>query len=251
MSENWEFYPCAMEDTQAFIMFDDGISEIIDKEAPENLVLMILKYKEPDENGLPTQAEYEVVSEIEDVLSEYSEKHGSWYVGRVTVNGLRIYHIFTNQSNDDWQKFAAELCEKYGYEIKVTYKHDPEHTGYWEGLYPTEDDRQVINDMKVIDLLTQNGDDLSAERTIDHWVYFDDEESAKPFIDWAISESYTYEEDNSHETDEGEYGVQICHNGTPELYDITYHTITLNRKAAELGGRYDGWGTVAIKPGEE
>ena len=45
------------------------------------------------------------------------------------------------------------------------------------------------------------------------------------------------------EDEKEEFVVQYGHSGTMNLGDITHHTIGSDRKARELGGRYDGWET--------
>lgn len=237
-----------MGNDQAFIFFDDGIRDSINKLAPALLVRVCLTYKEPHPNGLPKQSEYDAVSRVEDELQHFATGHNDWYVGRVTVAGCRYFHIYTSLPEGAWTEFVSGLGVRSGYELSVSFRPDPEHRSYWEELYPTEDDRQVIQDMLVIENLEKHGDDGSAPRKVDHWVYFQDEESAKIFVSWAISDRFTFEPDYSCGTDDGKYCVRLSHVGTIKLGDISSHTIALRRKAAECKGDYDGWEAPVIKP---
>jgi uncharacterized protein (TIGR01619 family) len=245
--EHWEFFPCSMGDDQAFIFLNVGINKSI-VNAPKHLAKLRLAYKAPRPNGLPTKEEFEPVSKIEDRIENFSKAKNDWYVGRVTVSGHRIFYIYTGRTEENWNDFVTALSDESGYSIYLSYNNDPEHRGYREDLYPTPDDWQVIMDLKVIEVLKKQGDDGSAVRKIDHWIYFDDKTSAADFVKWAEKDRFTEEAKYSHTTDDGKYCVRLFHNGTIELGDITSHTIALRRKADEFGGEYDGWETPVTKP---
>ncbi|WP_319521649.1 DUF695 domain-containing protein [uncultured Desulfosarcina sp.] len=246
MTDQWQFFPCSMGDDQAFIFVDEGAHKTI-SDAPELLARIRLTYKDPHPNGLPKDSEFEIVSNLEDKIQSYSTKNGDWYVGRVTVSGYRFFYIYSSLSEKLWDEFISKLCSESDYEIMVSFRDDPDHKGYWDELYPTADDWQVIGDLRVIENLEKDGDDGSMPRKIDHWTYFLSKNSAQPFIDWAIQNSYVHEQEHSHVTDDDKYCVRLSHNGTVKLGDISSHTIALRRKATELDGEYDGWETEIIK----
>lgn len=235
-----------MGNDQAFIFVDVGVSESISN-APESLAKLRLTYKNPRPDGLPTREEYEPVKKVEDSLGDFAEKNEDWYVGRVTVGGYRIFYTYTDRDEGDWKEFIEKLSEKSGYEIRLSFKEDRDHTGYHEDLYPTDADWQVIKDLKVIETLNERGDDGKESRRIDHWLYFPNKQSAADFLIWAESNGFTEDSEHSHNTDDGEYCVRLYHRGTVTLSDITNHTIRLQAKAKEHGGNYDGWETPVIK----
>jgi hypothetical protein len=247
MSDQWQFFPCTMGDDQAFIFVDEGVHKIIE-EAPKLLIRVRLTYKDPNPNGLPKNSEFDAVSIIEDKIEEFSNTNGDWYVGRVTVSGYRYFYIYTKSLEALWLDFISKLSSGSGYHLKASFRDDPDHKSYWDELYPTDDDWQVIMDLRVIENLEKEGDDGSIERKIDHWAYFENETSAKPFINWAIQNSFFNEPEHSHVTDEGKYCVRFFHHGIIKIGDISSHTIALRRKASEFGGEYDGWETKIIKP---
>lgn len=247
MNDEWHFFPCSMGDDQAFIFLNTGIADAIDS-APGSLVTLRLAVKAP-RDGLPTSEEFEPVTNIEDRIEAFSRNNNDWYVGRVTVGGYRIFYVYTSRDEPTWMNFVEELGGATGYDIRSTYRDDPEHKGYRDDLYPTDDDWQVIKDLQVIENLESDGDDGSQSRKIDHWVYFDEETAAKEFVLWAENNRFTRDPEHSHETDDGRYCVRLFHHGTIRIGDISSHTIALSRKAAEYGGDYDGWETPILKPG--
>lgn len=247
MSEQWQFYPCSMGDNQAFIFFDEGIEKIIDQQAPSELVRIALTYQDPHPTGLPKSIEFEAVSSIEDRLKEFAGLTNDWYVGRITVSGYRYFYIYTSRSESEWTDFSASVTEQTGYEFVPSFRSDPTHEGYWQELYPTEDDRQVIKDLQVIEILEKHGDDGSVPRKVDHWIYFTDPCAATSFKTWLENSRFKSEPDLSTMDDDGGSCVRVSHHGTIKIGDISSHSIELGRQAKKLGGSYDGWEAPIIK----
>jgi hypothetical protein len=237
-----------MGDDSAFVFVDVGIAKTIGS-APTNLVRARLKYKSPAPNGLPTDGEFEAARAIEDALEEFATETSSFYIGRVTVAGHRHFSVYSWHAAARWQPFVNALAARTGYELEVSFRDDPQHEGYWHDLYPTDDDWRVIHDLELLDELRKRGDDGNAERPIDHWVYFDDETAAAPFVKWAVAEDFAHDARYSRRTDDGKYCVRLHHVGVATIQSVSRHTIALLRKAQEHGGKYDGWETPVVTDG--
>jgi hypothetical protein len=246
MSEDWQFFPCAIGDYSAFIFVDVGIKNTIIT-APKILAKIYLTYKHPHPNGLPTNEEFEPVKNLENRLEQFSESGGDWYVGRTTFAGHRHFYVYTKRDQDSWKDFVATLASESGYELRVSLQEDPNHALFYDELYPTPDDWRVIKDLRVIEILEKHGDDGSLPRKIDHWIYFPDKQASVDFVIWAESDRFTEEPERSHITDDGKYCVRLYHQGIAKINDISNLTMALQRKAAEFGGDYDGWETVVLK----
>lgn len=244
MSDNWQFFPCTMGDDQAFIFTDIGVSDQLSKQSPAKLLKVRLDYKAPSDNGLPTNEEYEPVAAIEDQLQAYAESRGDLYVGRITVCGQRHFFVYVK----DWAGYVdkvAEIGRSRGYPLRHAEIEDPGHSQYWDYLWPTDSDWRIIHDMQVIEALENAGDDHSAPRNVDHWIYFDDLPSALRFRDWAIE--FGLEEACPVQAVEKGQLVRLRHTGTMHLNDLTRITIPLALKAIETGGDYDGWETQVMQ----
>lgn len=245
-NEHWEVFPRAMKDYQAFVFVDVGIAERV-VDAPRALAQLRLAYESPSPNGLPTRAEFDPVNAIEDKITDFSNETGDEYVGRITVAGIRVFYVYTEKDEAAWRSFTSAIAAETGYDIRLSYRYDPDHRGYFDDLYPTQIDWQVISDLRVIEALESHGDDGSAPRKIEHWAYFDSQESAATFVAWAKGEGLKPDRENSHQTEDGRYCVRLFHHGTVKLEDINHYTVALKHKAAEYGGEYDGWETMVLK----
>jgi len=245
MSDEWLFYPCPMGEQQASIFFDHGIRETIDQIAPPQFLKVRVTFKHPRPDGLSSREEYQQLCDLEDELQQVVAQHGGLYVGRVTVGGHRYLHCFTAGSEADWAARLQPVGDRHAYELRFALKPDPKREGYWQDLFPTDDDLQVIQDLRVLQSVEEHGDDGTASRHIEHWAHFPTQEIAEQFAHWAQARRYGL--DTIDTTDDGKHRVRFAHDGTLRLAEITSHTIALRRKASELGGEYDGWETPVCK----
>lgn len=247
MSDEWQLYPCTIGEEPAWIMVDSGVSDDLEQ-APSTLARIVLAFKEPLQNALPNTQEHDAARAIEEKLEEFVALQGDVYVGRATSDGTRQFYVYTARDEDAWSAFGSALAAESGYEMHLVYRNDPGHQAYWNELFPKPDDWRVINDMKVLDDLSENGDDENAVRRFDHWIYFDSEESAQPFIAWAVSDRFSLDEENTGVDEDGRFKVQLCHEGTARFGEVTDHTAAIRKMAEdEFGGDYDGWETFVMR----
>jgi hypothetical protein len=245
MSDHWNFFPCQMGEHRASIFYDHGIRDSIDAIAPPQLLKMRVAFKQPRPDGMPGNEEFQRLSALEDGLEALVRGSQNLYVGRVTVDGHRHFYIYTSDSEEAWRLRIEALGAGHSYALEFVLKLDEQREGYWQELFPTDDDWQVIQDLKVIDALEKEGDDGIASRHIDHWAFFPSQAAADQFSNWVRERGYAF--DSSDTIEDGKFRVRFGHEGTVQLPDITSHTISLRRKASELGGDYDGWETPVCK----
>lgn len=240
MSDDWKFYPCSMGDHVGSILFDDGIAESLD-DLPAQLLRVRIAFKQPREDGMPTAEECGDLDALEDALTTLLEEHQSVYVGRITIDGCRHLYSYTPETSlDVWSARIGEIGAVYGYDLMLALDADDTHASYREELYPDDDSRQVINDLSVCHALAEQGDDGTQARTVEHWAAFENEATAEHFAKWVSEQGFTLGE--KYATDEGGHMVAFAHE--IDLGEISAHTVSLRRQAAEFGGEYDGWETM-------
>lgn len=252
MSDHWEFFPCQMGESTAFIFYDHGLASEIDELDLGKLLKIRVQIKNPREDGLPFDEEFGVLERIEDEIQSYISNKKGIYAGRVTVDGARYFHCYVDLDEAGARGLLDGLKAKYGYEMRYVLKEDRERSGYWEELFPTDQDWQVMKDLKVIEQLEKHGDNLDKRRRIDHWVFFESRDKLEKFKSWAMEEGFKVEgvSEPEKEEDDDRYSIQLYHNGTPQLAEISHVTVTLLETARELGGDYDGWET-SVEPDED
>ena len=247
MEDIWQLFPVTMGDHQAWISYNHSYAAIAEKDDRSDHIRIRIDLKNPTDEGMPTDEEFPHLVELDQKLEVAFKNAGGIYVGRITVDGYRFFYFYLSADEDKACGVAKEIIGSRGYEFDCLYKNDPHKQSYWNELYPTDDDFQVIKDLAVLERLAKNGDDHSIERTINHWAYFSDADQCAQFTDWATQQKYSVQLSGIDE-DSKFFLVQYDHTGTVLLRDIIHHTISANRMAREIGGRYDGWGTSLQKP---
>ncbi len=244
MEEKWHTYPTFMEDDQAWISFNQGFAEVADQDSRNYHLRIRVRFRDQSPYGLPTDEEFDALCALDELLDNALTETGSIYIGRVAVAGHRYFFFYTSDTEERCQDIIEQVSNTTGYPLEYNLVADPEKLAYWEDLYPTVDDWQVIYDLQVLDQLAEAGDNKNIEREIIHWAYFNSEDSCQEFAIWATEENYTVLDQGPADQSQ-DYVVKFAHMGTTDLWDISHHSVTLNRKASELGGEYDGWQTSA------
>jgi len=100
--------------------------------------------------------------------------------------------------------------------------------------------------VRVLEVLTENGDALSSVRNIDHFSYFPTAEGRSRFLDKCLAAGLKL--NTSYESDHGEdrFAVIVCHDDIPDEEVLLKLHAMLSDLAAAEGGRYDGWETQLV-----
>ncbi len=242
MIDAWHMFPVTMGEDQAWIVFNNGYAEVAEADPRHYIFRVGVAFQEADENGMPTNEEFPKITALDELLEDNIAKLNGVYIGRVTVRGHRYFYYYLDITEEQLKPVIADAEQKAGYKIEYTYQEDIEKQFYWNELYPIEGDGNEIKDMQVLDALAEHGDNPETKREIMHWAYFTVQNASVGFADWAKEEGYTITYQGAVEKGEG-YMVQFSHTGAAHLWDVSPYTVSINRKAAELGGDYDGWET--------
>ncbi len=187
------------------------------------------------------------MTRVEDLLDEAVASSGGLEVGRLTVDGYRTVYFYVPFEKTKAEAIIDSVTAQANYSLQYILEQDEAKDRYWQELYPTADDWQVIRDMRVLEQLRDNGDATGVKREVSHWAYFPGQSQAQQFAAWANVNFYKVNsiqviDDKQHK----KVVVRFDHEGTMELADITHHTIAIARKVRELDGDYDGWETRVI-----
>lgn len=249
-SENWGMYFSNIGGHTAMTVFDDGISDGVNNLSLPNSVRIKLHLENVREDGLPTQSEGARLLIIGPLIEAAISDNGGLFLGRVTTNSVRWNIGLIGDLGEALKANLAHLSDEHKFRYEVLIEPDPEKHAYWLDLYPTDDDRQVMADMNVLDALLEAGDDQNAQRSVEHWTYFSSRPVAQEFSIWLEDQGYrniTITKQKDGFFSKAKWLVRYSHNSTMLLNDITHHTLKLSRQARASGGEYDGWETQVTK----
>lgn len=189
-SDVWGMYFSNMGGHTAMTVFDDGIAERINALELPNSIKIKLHLEQVREDGLPTTNEGDRLMVLGPIVEDVINDNGGLFLGRVTTNGVRWNIGLAPEDTANMEARLEQASIEHWFRYDVFIEPDPDKAAYWDDLYPSDDDRQVMQDMQVMDSLRSHGDDQNAVRKVDHWSYFDDADSARQFAEWLTNEGY-------------------------------------------------------------
>jgi len=245
--ECWEFYFAQLGGRSASIFFDDCLSARLEGIDLPNALRLRVTMKQPGEDGLSSSHEFDALNQLENTIVERLARLGTVHLGRVTTGGQRYINFLTSMTDGEAAPILALIQAETGYEIRARVEPDPQRTAYWDELYPSDDDRSLLNDLKCFENLAGAGDQDTIGRQIDHLVCFKSSASRLQFqeiIERAGFKTDRLYEDIVHNPDV--FCMAFSRVDKPRMGDFTKMNIALRRKVSELDGKHEGWTCSAV-----
>ncbi len=244
MSESWDFYPCQVEGEPASIFLDLGIAQIAPVKTLQHMAWFRLYMNHPREDGLSSQEEYQSLVAVEVAFEAVLKgRDDVVYVGRNTCSGTRDFFAYI-ESPSAWEKMVSNVMASFtAYEFETGTREDASWETYFDFLYPSEEDRQRMENRKVLQALEDRGDSLTVAREIHHWANFETQSAADSYVAATKGESFSVVGVSAPKSSDGRYSVQVVRSDTPSHECIHEVTLLLFHMAREHGGDYDGWET--------
>jgi len=250
MSDHWEVYLTLVgeERQPASVSFDYGIVEEMRTLEADTLFVIVYRFPAKDEQGFPAEEAWDALEAFDEGIFAWAESaEGLVFAGRALIDGMaRCYIYGTPAREPDVRQFVEATNAKHaGTELEV--KADPQREAYWDFLLPNEQEWRLINDNKVLHALEEEGDTLKRHRRVDHFFYFSEESQRDLFIQWAQKNRYKIESVGPSEDPDLPFALNIHHKTALVSPDVHEMTLTLDAKAEEYNGTYDGWVSEAVQ----
>ena len=247
VSENWNFYFCKVNDAVASIAVDLGLHELAPDRRRPYLLWVWVYLKTPRPDGLSDSAEFDSLVAIEKKLTEsLNRKFDSILCGRITTDGRREFYYYAARS-EAFEPIVADAMNHFrGYEFECGSQEEPDWKQYLTLLYPSDEDRQRIENRSVLEVLERKGDTLKTPRDVHHWIYFPTAIDRDAFWTAIQPLEYRIQSRPDRPGDELPFGLCIVRFQSVKQTDINEAVIELFRRAKEFHGDYDGWETEAI-----
>jgi regulator of RNase E activity RraB len=234
IADDWEFYPCEVNDAPASILINLRFMYEDPRDENDHVHHAMLMLRDLGPQGMGTQSEMERLSPIEDAIFDRAEQAGAQPVGRVRSQG--VWRLSAYGPKDlPWATWVAELA---GSDVEVRTEPDPEFTYVNDFLLPDAERHQWISDRSVCEQLLKHGDEPSLVRPVNHFIDYEDEAPAAlvdaiKALGFAVNDLGTSLECTKlHDT---------------QLYTVHDIVMTLVGLADEHDAAYDGWGAAATK----
>ncbi|MDF2961076.1 MAG: hypothetical protein K0S39_2811 [Paenibacillus sp.] len=180
MSDNWNTYFTFIDNKPASFMLDLEPWKNGENERFVHLYRLSITLNEPNENGLTTNKEAEILNAIEDSINDSLDSN-YMFVGRITTDGRRDFFYYTDSTDgDNLKRLATQLLENYRYNINRIEEQKPGDF-YHEFLFPNKSNWHRMVNRQVVEKLCDHGDNLEKARAVNHWIYFYSAESRNLF----------------------------------------------------------------------
>lgn len=246
---SWDFYFSSIDGQKASSFVNLGIH----KEAPlagyEQLACVSVKMNNPQEDGLSSQAEFSLLSKMEETLiNAITFNTESQYVGRITLAGKRDFYFYLKDTTELQNIVNAAMQKHPDYHFDIHCKEEKTWDTYFSLLYPTPVQMREIENRQVIEQLKNAGDPLSKERPVFHFIYFNTDADREKFISRVAAEGFTV---NTKEFDdtltEQAYSLHIERVDKVDWESVNEYVAYLSAIAQDCHGTYDGWETSVEK----
>jgi len=244
MVETWDSYFCNVNDVLASIFLNLELRKIAPDRKKPNLLWVWIYMKSPREDGLSSKDEFDTLSAIEDQLTKVmTHRFDAVFCGRITTDGRREFYYYAPRSEQLEHAVDETLTEFKGYEFDCGSKQDTDWTQYLDVLYPSEENRQRMENRRVLDVLEQKGDTLDRPRDVWHWIYFRTDADREQFLAAVNPLEYRLQSKTDSKDKECPKGICIVRFQSVKSHEIDDAVIELFRLAKTHRGDYDGWET--------
>jgi hypothetical protein len=247
MSEDWNFYLCNVDDVLASVFIDLGLREFVPDKSKPHLLWVSVDLRWPREDGLSASTEFDWLKAIEEKLTAaLIGGFDAVLCGRITTDGRREFYYYAPRSERLEAAVEGAMSQFRNYEFDCGSKTDPEWRQYLDVLYPSDEDRQRIENRKVLEVLEEKNDRLKAPRDVSHWIYFRSETDREEFQRAVSPLEYRIQSKPRRDRREFPFGLCVVRFQSVKPTEVDSAVKELFRLAKTHRGDYDGWETQVI-----
>ncbi len=182
--EDWAIYFCTISDGQiGAVLVDVGLAQIAPVESNPFLLTFTTKMINPTEDGLSSENEADKLNQIEENLIESLVANNDViYTGRIKFSGKMQSYFYSEKINGLENTISEVVSNFPDYRFEHKFTEEKDWKAYFEVLYPSPFEMQVIQNGRVIENLEKHGDKLEKERLVEHWIYFKSEIDRENFL---------------------------------------------------------------------
>jgi regulator of RNase E activity RraB len=200
--------------------------------------------KTSDGAGGCAEEERRTLDAINATLGEVLElRNGGLYAGMRLQEGWAELYYYAAWSKGAEKQFR-DVFKQHGYaQIEFGANRDAQQAFYYETLCPDAYELQQVKNREIIGELSRAGDDLSAPRPVEHYLFFQTS-SAMQRAATQLVEQQGRIETGLHEEGRYPHGLMLerVHDCRPETLEA--ETAPLIALADKEYGIYRGWSTV-------
>lgn len=246
--ESFDFYITRFDEAAASIFVDVAAEASAPLSTHPQRLFLRVKMKQAREDGLRSKDEADALFAFEDAMLRGLRPVDALFLGRVVARGHTDFFFYAPDVINE-QAVVTALQQSPGeYETEFAIASDPDWRAYFEFLFPSPVEYQLILNRKLLETLAERGDAHVIPRRIDHLAFFSDLDAAQAATEALVKKGYAV--DPPIPPEQGEVYWRLAFTRvdpvTPEASDA--FSMEVWDVIASAKGEYDGWGCDVVKP---
>src|ERR1700722_3609323 len=247
MSDDWNFCLCNVNDVLASVFIDLALRKRVPDKSRPHLLWVLVNLRWPREDGLSASIEFDSLKTIEKKLTAtLNLEFDAVLCGRITTDARREFYYYAPRYERLETAVRDAMSQFRDYDFECRAKSDPEWRQYLDVLYPSDEDRQRIENRKVLEVLEQKKDTLKDPRDVSHWISFRSEADRDEFLHAVSPLEYRVQSKTQRDSSVFPFGVCIVRFQSVKPTELDSAVNELFRHAKTHRGEYDGWETQVI-----
>lgn len=180
-----------------------------------------------------------------DLIAAMNRETGATFVARELALGQMQFYFYTPHGTSVDSTVVKVLQSYPQFRYRLFQIADPEWTIYFDELYPSRVELQLLTSHERQVLAVEPGDSLENPHSICHWIYFPSPEKRELFLERIRTLGFKFHLLERQEPDalERPYCVELARNDRIDHPYLDELVLWLDRQADECGGEYDGFET--------
>lgn len=166
------------------------------------------------------------------------------FAGAVIKEGWVEFYFYAPEPKR-FENITAEVMTRHGgFAYERGSSRDTKWEMYLERLYPDGYASLRIQNRRTIESLVEAGDDLSVEREVEHYFFFQTKSAMERSVAFLSAHGFALKESVKDDESDYAYGAVLTKTEpiTPEVVEET--TALLYDTSLQEHGHYEGWSTV-------
>lgn len=182
-----------------------------------------------------------------DLIDTLKSQLDAVYAGTITRDGWCELYFYADTSKGFEPLTAQTMSRHTPYAYERSSARDSKWEMYLERLFPDPYIALTIQNRQTIDALVEAGDDLSLQREVEHYFYFQTKSALERFLNSLSIQGFTLKEYIEDNESDYCYGATVVKTESISREQVQETTLMLYDAVLEEHGNYEGWSTVLGK----
>lgn len=214
-----------------------------------NLLRISIPLQDHTDHGLGSSAERPTLEALDrDLVAALDEQCQAHFVARELTRGMMRFYFYSTLDCAP-EPAIQEVINRYpGYRFRLSRTRDPEWNVYFDELYPSRIEFQLLADHEREAAAAAAGDELEVPRPICHWAYFPSAECREKFLQVVHACGFLSHLLDPLDPEASTFGycAELSRNDRADHPYLDDLVMWLHAKADEFAGYYDNFEAESI-----